>query len=85
MLSGCSGERGNTGSYRNYLRINSVGGSGAEWTKKYRNEGEVVKFKKDTGVDMNCIPLNFVEETNIDMNNNNKNEFPFFDYNNNRL
>ncbi|XP_049307359.1 uncharacterized protein LOC125777149 [Bactrocera dorsalis] len=66
------------------FRINSFGRNKSNWTKTYQIGSRLVKFKIDTGADVNCVPLNIVKEMKIKMNSE-QNDFPVFDYSNNKV
>lgn len=63
-------------------RINSIGKE--KWTKEYVVLGKKIKFKIDTGADVNCIPLKCIKRSNFDCIKNN-NEFKLYDYSNNPI
>lgn len=72
-------------SIKNYIyRINSIGRKSKQWIKAYQMGKDLVKFKIDTGSDFNCIPLKVVIKLNIKMSNEH-NDFPVFDYSNNKV
>lgn len=75
---------GNTLSNKINFRINSFGLNRNKWTKAYQIKDGIVKFKIDTGADVNCIPINLVKKMGIGINNQ-KNDYPVFDYSNNKV
>lgn len=73
-----------TFSFNNICRINSIESVNGTWTKAYQVGKKIVTFKIDTGSDVNCIPLKIIKNMNINMNNE-QNDFPVFDYSNNKI
>lgn len=65
-------------------RLNSVGKKLKQWTKAYQVESLVIKFKLDTGADVNCIPLSIIKKLKMEISNEN-NDFYVFDYSNNKV
>lgn len=66
------------------FRINSniIGSRKMKWTKSYRIFDDVIKFKIDTGSDVNCIPHKLINKFNISIDNEDH-DFPAFDYSQN--
>ena len=44
------------------FRVNSIELNRIKWTKEYRVEREIVKFKIDAGAEGNCIPLGVIRK-----------------------
>lgn len=65
-------------------RINSIGLNNEKWTKAYQLGDKVVKFKIDTGADVNCVPLKIIRDLKIKMSCE-RNDLSVFDYSNNKI
>lgn len=54
----------------NFFRLNSNtnGKNRIRWTKSYRIKDRETTFKLDTGSDVNCIPINLINQLNVRFN-----------------
>ena len=80
----CNGDLVGLFNSRPVFRINSVFDNSSQWTKTYLIGSEPVKFKIDSGSDVNCIPINVIKKIKKQVNNSNIN-FSIFDYSNNKI
>lgn len=67
-------------------RINSsnVVNHTKRWYKEYQIGNQVVKFKLDTGSDVDCIPVKILKKLKVGLENENE-EYSVFDYNGNKV
>lgn len=83
----CDGNKYRLSNFKHIYRISSnKTGHNERWTKEYQVGNQIIKFKLDTGSDVNCIPINLINKLEIQLNRNKKFEnFPIFDYNGNKV
>lgn len=67
--------------YRLNTSINTV--NKTRWTKAYQIGNQIVKFKIDTGADVNCVPLKLVKKLGIKLSCE-QNDISLYDYSSNK-
>ena len=66
------------------INSNNVGNHKRRWYKEYQIADQVVKFKLDTGSDVDCIPLKILKTLKVSLENKKEN-YSVFDYNGNKV
>lgn len=71
----------NIGIFR--VKVFKVNRTNCKWTKEYHIQNLSIKFKLDTGAEINCIPVSFVRKLKIHVNK--ENNFKVVDYSSNNV
>lgn len=69
-----------------FYRINSnnIMSNRNKWIKQYRINGEIISFKIDTGSDVNCIPMEFINKLNLKCYKKTE-DLSIYDYSKNKI